>query len=90
MSLRLVDDRGDGTIHPAAMRDGQVGKITSHAMDSFIGVIVERCGDYLAPLNKVMTGGTSPRGVWRLANLSETFHVRVLPNGTRLEVTDNE
>ncbi len=90
MSLKLVD-KDDGTIHPTAMRDGQVGEITSHAMNSHIGAIVRRCGDHLAPLDRsIGVGTTPPRGVWLLTDLGESFHVRVLPNGTWLEVTDNE
>ena len=83
MSLRLVDDRSDGTIPVRDMRDGQIGVITEWGGSTvtYHGAPILRQNSSLINLNS--------GGGWDVFK-EDAYRVRVLSNGTRLEVTDNE
>ena len=93
MSVRLETEERDNTIPARDMRDGQIGVITlwsDNPKCSYVGRIVrmrtsDRAdGRYLQDLTKPSDGWCN------VDELGGTERVRVLPNGTRLVVEDNE
>ncbi len=86
MGVRILDDVQDGTIPVSELGDGQLGKVTHWTSDiaENRGTVVQHFGDTLVPIGR-------PRlEAWHPIPQSDDCRVRVLPNGTRLEVTDNE
>ena len=83
MGVRILDDRRDETIPVREMKDGQIGQITEWGGSTgrYGGTVVQRWGA------KIVTLGAS--GGWDLFT-GDTYRVRILLDGTRLEVTDNE
>ncbi len=88
MSVRLVDDRSDGTIHIDKMQDGQLAEVTHWGTEGGpIGAIIQRRHSGL-----IVVGAKGDQCYPSFFDTTSStgFRVRVLPNGTRLEVTDNE
>lgn len=87
MTVRIVDDRRGGTIPVRELRDGQLGEITEwgECPSSYCGRIVQGLGEL-----GLVTLGRDKKITWGSPLTSDNFRVRILPNGTRLEVTDNE
>lgn len=87
MSVRIVE-RGDGTIHIDDLEDGQLAEIVEWKLDHDIaGETVHRCGVSLIRVGEragvaYLTFFDTPT--------DSLCRVRVLPNGTRLEVSNNE
>ena len=84
MSVRIIDGRQDGTIPVRELRDGQLGEIVEWGAPKYHGDIVQPRGKELVAVGK-------PNGEsWAHIPQEDNRRVRVLPNGTWLEVTDNE
>ena len=74
-----------GTIHPSALRDGQVAEIvTWDDNDEMEGVIVKRNGNYLFALDYT--------SVWPdIDNLPfDNYEVKIIGDGTTFIVRNNE
>ncbi len=86
MSVRIVDDRRGGTIPVRELRDGQLGEITAWpgGISHLRGLIVQHRGKELVAVGKHDSES------WPTIPVGDDNRARVLPNGTLLEVTDNE
>ncbi len=87
MLVRLVDDRSDGTIHIDKMRNGQIAEVTAWPRAEIIGAIVQQCDKALIFLGR---GSEESWQTFFGTDSNSHYRVRILPNGTQLEVTDNE
>ena len=84
MSVRIVQDASEGTIASDELRDGQIAEIVSEAAGCGDGRIIQKDGPKrINQIGRPHVDGFSD-------GLRTTIRVRVLPNRTLLEVTDNE
>lgn len=86
MPVKLIEEKEDGTIHPSQLKDGQIAVVTAWTFPEHVGNVVIRRDDVLFSINRRASWericlGLNPRCDCR---------VRVLPNGTKLEIVDNE
>ncbi len=81
--IKLADEVIKKKITPKEMYDGQVGVIMSGTDNyEYNGLVVIKVfGNQLICLDGVQT--------WEDAN-STQFEIKILPNGTKLEITNNE
>jgi len=83
--IKLADEVIKKKITPKEMYDGQVGIIqneTDSTYEEYNGLIVMKIyNNQLVALNDVQT--------WENTN-SLTFNIKILPNGTKIEITNNE
>ena len=81
--MKVIEKTPVLVVHPSEMKDGQIGVIVEWAGSCYLGEVVQRYGDELIVLNK-------PEGqAWGTLNVANNCKVRILPNGTTLEITDN-
>ena len=83
MSVRIAENSSDGTIAGDKLSDGQLAVIVSGINGCYVGRIVQQHAGIVIQIGQ-LSGHTFRNG------LSKTTRLRVLPNGTMLEVTDNE
>jgi hypothetical protein len=84
MTVRIEEESTDNTIPAYKMCDGQIGVITDSSSNSYRGEVVQRIDKALVRL------GYGRSETWNPIPEREGFRVRILPNGTRLVVEDNE
>lgn len=82
MAVKIVGTAPDGTIAGDELRDGQIA-VFVNGDPTYIGWIVQQSGDRVFVLGK-------PSGYSFADGLNHSVRLRVLPNGTKIEVEDNE
>ncbi len=85
MSVILLENAKEELVRPCLMKDGQIGVIVRCNTTKYVGRIVQRSGDSLISIGK------RHDNYWdNLKDLKHDFLVRILLNGTKLEIVDNE
>ncbi len=88
MSAKLINNNSKTCVHPCELRDGQIAEIIkwdSHIQ--YIGTIVQRYREDLVSIGK--KSGDSWFDIASLKTNS-TLLVRVLPDGSKLEINNNQ
>lgn len=84
--MRIIEDVKPFDIKSFKMNDGQIAIITQWGKHTqYVGVLVQRYGTSLIALGEPRGGGW-PEWFEADASKDETYRVRILPKGTKIEI----